>query len=1081
MRRLLLALAVAAATAPAFADQLLDPKDALAPIFRENPKLADPLADRARLRNEGIAHYEGGLTLDRGVQSFQSAYEIGHDPADAFDLALVYMRQNNTAQARVWVEKSLDGNEQFAPGLYLLGLIEKLDGHADAAHARWTAAVALAPTDASLHYQLAMLASAAKDEHTFLQELLRALELDPDHKSSLYQMYRYYQAGGNREMAAATLKRFNAAKATEKFSRKDRLFDDSLLVQPIRADARRAAAGFPPLGATFAMEVAHVPLPCAPAHLAKTVSIAAPVHEWLVGVCADGQVLRIDGDAATVAGRFDGVAEDVKVAWLDAQGPRLIVAGPAGVRLSSPLGKGALGFTAIDDKPAHRLVLADFDHDGSLDILTDADPAPLAKAGDTYRRVPGAFAGGGPGVALKAGGPVLVADLRRRGLADLVAADGAGVRVVAAAASGYRDTGIVAVGGDAPVRQLAVADLDNRGVLDAVAATNEGVAVIWGIGGAAKEVTKLALDATPARIAMADLGNAGRRDIVAIDLAGKAWVFANTGPHAFERRVLSEAVPAPTSDVIALANPATGLVDLAYADADGLVVLRNRTEGGGAVDLLLTGRRSPPTGQMTQVELRKGALYEYAQSDGGLLHLGLGREAYAEVVRLEWPNGFVENKIKVDAAQQPYVYLESERIAGSCPTVFVRHGDEFRYVTDAMITTAIGILAQRDTYFGFGEREHVVIPPGLLTERDGRLDLRVTEELRETTYLGNARLLAVDHPAGARLATTERLAPAGPEASPTYLARRLVPAARATFEGRDVTAQLASAGGSYANTVHRTRNPGFAETSTLELQLGDDVDPARVDALYATGWFLAFDSSAVIGAFKGEAPGFVFPELQELVDGVWRGVGFVGIPAGQNRTAVLRLPHGLASRTLRIVSGFSVYWDELAFSVAGEAASRSAALPLLSATLRFHGFSRPVSREPDLFDYQTVEYGMLWSPMPGRFTDYGDVLPLMGSGGYLAMGGGDEVALSFAAPSAPPPEGDERSYVLVLDGHVKDADRYTAAHDSVDPMPYPGMTAYPITADDARAHEPAASRLRRTRPGLDYTLGAISAGLEQIR
>ncbi|MFN9480841.1 MAG: hypothetical protein ACK6C0_15705, partial [Betaproteobacteria bacterium] len=44
-------------------DKALNPKDALAPVMRENPKLADPAADLARLRNEGIAHYEGGLTL----------------------------------------------------------------------------------------------------------------------------------------------------------------------------------------------------------------------------------------------------------------------------------------------------------------------------------------------------------------------------------------------------------------------------------------------------------------------------------------------------------------------------------------------------------------------------------------------------------------------------------------------------------------------------------------------------------------------------------------------------------------------------------------------------------------------------------------------------------------------------------------------------------------------------------------------------------------------------------------------------------------------------------------------------------
>jgi hypothetical protein len=282
----------------------------------------------------------------------------------------------------------------------------------------------------------------------------------------------------------------------------------------------------------------------------------------------------------------------------------------------------------------------------------------------------------------------------------------------------------------------------------------------------------------------------------------------------------------------------------------------------------------------------------------------------------------------------------------------------------------------------------------------------------------------------------------------------------------------------YANTVHRTRNPGFAEPSVIELELGADVDPASVDAVYATGWFLAFDSTAVIGAYKGEAPDFQFPELQELVNGDWHSVGYIGIPAGQNRTAVLTLKAPLRSRHLRLVSGFSVYWDEIAFSVAGEAPGTPVELPLLQASLRFHGFSKPVSKDPEGFDYQTAEYGMIWSPMAGHFTNYGDVTALLGDkdAHYVVMGGGDELALSFKAPATPPAPGLERSFILILDGHVKDADRYTAQSESVDPMPYPTMTDFPAKPGDPAHPEDLLSARMRTRPGLDYTLTAISAG-----
>jgi tetratricopeptide (TPR) repeat protein len=255
-------------------DKALNPKDALAPVMRENPKLADPAADLARLRNEGIAHYEGGLTLDRAIVSFQTAYERARRPADAFNLALVYMRQGKPAEARPWVEKALDGNADFAAAQYLLGLIDKLEGKPEAARARFLKTNELQPLDAQLHYELAMLASAAKDQQLFLQELLRALQVDPEHKSSLYQMYRYYQSAGNKELAAASLKRFNAVKASERFTRKERLFDESSFTRPLHDDPQRATAGFPYLESALAAEVARPAAGCSLVRLERIVSIA---------------------------------------------------------------------------------------------------------------------------------------------------------------------------------------------------------------------------------------------------------------------------------------------------------------------------------------------------------------------------------------------------------------------------------------------------------------------------------------------------------------------------------------------------------------------------------------------------------------------------------------------------------------------------------------------------------------------------------------------------------------------------------------------------------------------------------------
>jgi hypothetical protein len=1073
-------VAAAVFAAPAFADQPLNPKDALAPIYRDNPKQSNPAAELARLRNQGIAHYEGGLTLDKAIAAFEEAYDLGRRPVDAFNMALVYLKQNKVTDARIWVQKSLEDNEDFAAGQYIMGLIEKLDGHADAARARWGRVDQLHPTDATLHYQLAMLANADNDEHGFLQELLRALELDPEHKSSLYQMYRYYQSNGNKEMAAATLRRFNTVKSTEKFTRKEKPLDDSSFYRPLREDPQHDGTGFAFMDSALSVEATRVKLDCRLTRLAPLTVVAAPAHEELLGACADGALLRIAGDKATSLGKLDFTPEDILVDWFDKQGPRIIAAGSAGVRISGPIDQTPLAFEALDDKPTRRLLLADLDHDGDLDLLTDASPLPFVNSEGKFKaQQPATAAQDAP----FSGGGLQVADLRRRGMADFVAAAGANVEILPDSAAGRHNRLRRRIADSGTVGDIRVADLDNDGALDLVAATDAGLVIVWkaeellGASGSdaiiPENPTRLSVTGRPPfRLAVVDVNNDGRRDIAVVDADGEASVYLNAGPRKFEKRELGKA-PAPAGDLIALDENRDGLVDIAYPDTEGeLAVLRNTSsDTGRSFDVLLNGRRSPPTGHLTQVELRKGPLYSYAQSSGGLVHFGLGADTYAEILRLEWPNGFVENKIKVDAQKDPYVYEESERIAGSCPTIFVRSGEGFRYVTDALITTALGILQQPGRYFGFGDREHEVIEAGLLTERDGRLDIRLTEELRETTYIDRAALLAVDHPAGARLATTERLAPPAPEKAPWRLAQRLVPAAHASFEGGDVTELLARRDQRYADTVHRTRNPGFARPSSIELTLGEEVDPAKVDAVYATGWFLAFDSTAVVGAFQGATPDFQWPELQERVGGEWRRVGFIGIPTGQNKTAVLTLPTQLHSRDLRILSNFSVYWDEIAFSVEGEAPARVTELSLATADLRFHGFSHIVSREPEIYDYESVDYGMIWSPTPGRFTNYGPVERLVATkdGRYAVMGGGDELALSFAAPAEPPPPGWERSYVLVLDGHVKDADRYTAMSDAVEPLPRLGMTEYPGNP----ASEDPVSRRSRQRIGLDYTLSSL--------
>ena len=149
---------------------------------------------------------------------------------------------------------------------------------------------------------------------------------------------------------------------------------------------------------------------------------------------------------------------------------------------------------------------------------------------------------------------------------------------------------------------------------------------------------------------------------------------------------------------------------------------------------------------------------------------------------------------------------------------------------------------------------------------------------------------------------------------------------------------------------------------------------------------------------------------------------------------------------------------------------------MLSADLHFRGFSKPTihpeRKQPEQFDYATVIATSMWNPTSGLYTRYGDVKPLLGSPDdrMVIMGSGDELQLEYPADRLPLiPQGWSRDFLLLVDGWAKDADANTAFSQSVTPLPFHGMSAYPYKPgehfpDDA-AHKQYVSEYL-TRPAL---------------
>jgi hypothetical protein len=153
------------------------------------------------------------------------------------------------------------------------------------------------------------------------------------------------------------------------------------------------------------------------------------------------------------------------------------------------------------------------------------------------------------------------------------------------------------------------------------------------------------------------------------------------------------------------------------------------------------------------------------------------------------------------------------------------------------------------------------------------------------------------------------------------------------------------------------------------------------------------------------------------------------------------------------------YWDQAFLAVRESAeAIRVTSLPVARAALRYRGYCREVSpdgRLPLLYDYDRVDPAPL-ARMSGTLTRYGDVARLLQSDDdqLCLLGPGDEVRLAFDARSAPPlSEGWTRRFVLRSIGYCKDADPSTATSDSIAPLPWRTMPAFPFSARENRPED----------------------------
>jgi hypothetical protein len=515
---------------------------------------------------------------------------------------------------------------------------------------------------------------------------------------------------------------------------------------------------------------------------------------------------------------------------------------------------------------------------------------------------------------------------------------------------------------------------------------------------------------------------------------------------------------------------------------DGSVhFMRNRNKTNPHwIGVQLAGVKSLKLGQDAEIEIKAGTLYRKRFYEGVPMSFDLGDYPDADVVRITWINGLIQNEARQPAGKY-YRYEEAQRLSGSCPMIWTWNGRGFQFITDVLGVAPLGASDGDGSFFPVDHQEWVSIPGSALKAEGGdagHYDVRITEELSEVSYLDQVQLYAVDHPAGTEIFTNEKFkSPPYPEFRLFGVTRRIYPRAAHDEKGRDVLERVLKTDQRYPDQFRRSES-GVAEMHTLELDFAGPAPSGRA-TLVLHGWVDWPDGSTFRAASQESKAGLAMPSLEmQDASGAWQTVNAdMGMPSGKPKTIAVGLKFLSASRRVRIVTNLCVYWDEIFLSEdAGPPVVTQTGLRLGSADLHFRGFSESKidaeRKQPDTYLYGNVSAGSFWNPTAGLYTRYGDVRELVtGVDDKLAiMGSGDELALRFEAAGLPALKpGWARDYLLKVDGWAKDRDPNTAFGTTVEPLPFHGMSVYPYPPGEHFPNDAEHEKYRReynTRPAL---------------
>ena len=1086
------------------------------------PARVDATGEAIRLNNLGVAAMNQ-QKFEVALERFSDAGKADETLAQAKvnqSIALSALQRYEEAQA---ILDALAKTDESNPRVwYNLGLLHKTLGDADASLAAFRRAAELRPADPYAHYFAGLMASQLQQYEPAIASFQAALERDPFLVSAEFGLARAYQRSGDADAAKRHMERFSRLTQEKIASAMSLSYGDqgpmslAVPVQPRAVDAP------PAIPVKFDASSASAPAPRRPGDGGSPTTgpgicvLDANGDGALDYVRLDERgafLMRNSGDgqfaeAARLSGD-PGIGSCAVGDYDNDEKPDLVLSSTSHIVLLGNDGEG--GFDEENARPllidspqglVLGVTLVDYDHDADLDVLvprtTQIDFASAAGAQIVMRGQ-----GIGAAAVLRNNGNGTFADVSaERGLAHV-----GSLAITATDLNNDRAIDLVFTGettavyinpregtfkplqtwkpaAPANTRGVVAFDYDKDGWMD-LAFTHggaPGLSVWRNVEGGALEHVELPASriASGFGLTVIDYDNDGWLDLAATGTGeggAHVRVLRNSGGR-FEDVTATlglDTVDAKAPRALVAGDfDGDNDADLMLTDTAGPPMLL-RNEGGNAnhaVVIALAGLNDNRSGFGTKVEVQAGTVwqkFETVAASGFLgqgsprILAGIGKATQADVVRLLWPTGVVQDEVEL-AANTRHAVTQLDRRGSSCPVLFSWNGERYEFIADAIGPAVVGHWVAPGMRNISDVDELVKVEGRHVRVKDGRVSFRFAEPMEEVIYLDQVKLFAIDHPTGTDVYPNEYFAamPPHPEDRPIASRGARLPAGAWDDRGRDVMPALRARDRRFVDGFASGGFKGFAKTHALELDLGERPAGAPV-RLLMHGFTDYFTATSVFAAHQADVTAIVPWVEAQMPDGTWRHIaGDIGFPAGLLRTMTADLTGKLPdeARRIRIWTNLNIYWDQILVDTtpAGSVPMRRTEIPLAESALAHRGFPREVTGRPatDLrYVHGEVSRFGPYARHRGFYTKYGTVTPLLreAEDRFVVFGAGDEVALEFDAAALPPlPDGWTRDYFVYFNGYVKDMDFYAAHAQTVAPLPFKGMPGYPYP-DDVRYPE----------------------------